>query len=144
MVTNGATVTLKLLTGGSCACSGDVLTITTPTCTAIPYMNAVTHNGTRDMYDYTGFNDKIRKMTPGMPSVTVDLSGYLDLSNSVQLGLWNSQSCSTPTQRIFRYYDGNKTITVKGYLNGFTGGYSVGALTTAQTSLTATYLPKTC
>jgi hypothetical protein len=107
-------------------------------------MSAANHNGTREMYDYTGFGDKLRKMTPGMPAVVVDLSGYLDLSNARHLDMWNSQSCSTPRQRIFRYYDGNKTITVKGYLNGVTGGFSVGALTTASTSLNATYLPKTC
>lgn len=144
MVANSFNTTLKILTGGSCSCSSDVLTITGATCTALPYMSTINYNGTRDLLDYTSFGDKIRKNTPGFPGLTLDLSGYLDLSNSVQLALWNSQTCSSPTTRVVRFNDGNKTVTVKGYLGAVTGGHSVGAISTFSTSLSATMLPKTC
>lgn len=144
MVADAFNVTLKVITGGTCSCSSDVLTITGGTCTALPYQTTIGHNGTRDLLDYTAFGDKIRKNKPGFPGLSLDISGYLDLSNAVQLGIWNSQTCSTPATRVMRYYDGNKTVTVKGYLGAVTGGHSVGAISTFSTTLTATMLPKTC
>lgn len=143
-VTTGFDITMKILTGGTCTCSSDALTITGATCTTLPYMDSYTVNGSIENIDVTAFGDKIRKRAYGFPEVSADFSGGLDLTNAVQLAFANSLTCSTRIPRILRIGDGGKTTTIKGLVSGHTRGGSVGGKSTFSGSISATYLVKTC
>ena len=144
MVTTGFDVVVKLVSGGTCSCSNDVTSLSGGTCTAIPYLDSYGLNGSRSMIDYTGFGDKIAKNLPGMPALTLDFSGGLDLTDASQLAFWNGLACSAPAQRMLKVWDGGKKITVKGYLTGTQTGSSPTGKSTFSASISATQLPKTC
>lgn len=141
MVTTGFDVTIKLVSGGTCTTTADVISLSGGTCTTIPYLDSYSYNGSRTMIPYTGFGDKIEKQIPGMPALTVDFSGGLDLTNAAQLAFWNHLSCSTPATRLIRITDGGKTMTVKGYVSGQQNGSTTGGKSTFSASIQAIALP---
>jgi len=144
MVKTGFDVIIKLVSGGTCSCSNDVTSLTGGTCTKIPYLDSYSYNGTMGTIDYTSFGDKINKVMPGMPGLTVDFSGGLDLSDASQLNFWEGLACTSKIQRMIKIHDGGKKITVKGYLSGVTAGSTPSGKSTFSASLAATQLPKTC
>jgi len=144
MVGTGFDVVIKLVSGGACTCSGDITSLAGGTCTKIPYLDSYSYNGSMGTIDYTSFGDKINKVMPGMPALTVDFSGGLDLTDTTQLNFWNGLACSTKAQRMIKIWDGGKKITVKGYLSGVTSGSTPSGKSTFSASLSATQLPKTC
>jgi hypothetical protein len=144
MVSTGFDVIVKLVSGGTCSCSSDVTSLTGGTCTKIPYLDSYSLNGSRSLIDYTGFGDKIAKSLPGMPALTLDFSGGLDLTDASQLAFWNGLSCSIPALRMLKVHDGGKKITVKGYLSGTQTGSTPTGKSTFSASISATQLPKTC
>lgn len=141
MVTTGFDVIIKLVAGGTCTTTNDVISITGGTCTAIPYLDSYSFNGSRSMIDYTGFGDKIAKNIPGMPALTVDFSGGLDLTNASQLAFMKALSCSTPATRIMQIYEGTVKTTVKGYVSGQSSGSTPTGKSTFSASIQATALP---
>jgi hypothetical protein len=143
-VTTGASVTMKILTGGACSCSSGVLTITTPTCTAFPYMDTYSEDFSIEMIDSTSFNDSLRQNVDGFFAGTVTFSGGLDLTNAAQLAFRNSMACSSRVPRVLRIYDGGKTTTLRGRVTGHTKGSGVGAKSSFSGTITLTHFPKTC
>lgn len=143
-VATGFDVVVKLVSGGTCACTSDVTALTGGTCTKIPYLDTYSLNGSRAMIDTTGFGDRITKVTPGIPSMELSFGGGLDLTDSSMLAFWNALACSTPAQRMLKVHDGGKKITVKGYLTGQQLGSTPGGKSTFSATLSATQLPKTC
>jgi hypothetical protein len=141
MVSTGFSVTMKILTGGTCSCSGDVISVTNGTCTTIPYIDTYDAPWTRELIPYTGFGDKIAKNLPGMPSLEISFSGGLDLTNAVQLALYNGLVCSSPTTRILKVLDGGKTFTHRGYITGSGTGSSAAGKSTFNAKLNCTHLP---
>jgi hypothetical protein len=142
-VATGFDVIIKIVTGATCTCTNDQISIATGTCTKIPYLDSYSMAPSRAMIDTTGFGDKITKVIPGIPSYTLDFGGGLDLTDSTQLALWNGFSCTTPASRTLRIYDGGKKITVKGYLTGSQIGSSPTGKSTFTANLSMTHLPKT-
>ena len=143
-VTTGFDVIVKIVTGGTCACSGDVTSLTGGTCTKIPYLDSYSLNGSRAMIETTGFGDKIAKVVPGMPSLTFDFGGGLDFSDANLLAFWNNLACSAPAVRMMKIHDGGKKITIKGHITGQQLGSSPTGKSTFSASISATQLPKTC
>ena len=142
-VTTGYNVTVKQLTLGSCSCSDGVLTITGATCTALPYMDTYTYDGSLEEIDVTAFGDALRNTVDGFPDYTVTISGGLDLSNAVQLALANSATCGTSRKaRIFNISDGGKTLQIRGMLNAQSQGSSVGGKSTFSIGVHLKNLPK--
>jgi hypothetical protein len=141
MVTTGFAVTVKALTGGTCTCTADVISVATGTCTAIPYLDSYDAPWARELIEYTGFGDKIAKRLSGMPSVTISISGGLDLSNAQQLAIYNGLVCSTPTQKIWKIADGGKTFTWKGWVTGSGTGSTPNGKSTFKAEMAVTMLP---
>ena len=143
-VGTGFDVIIKLVSGGTCACSGDVTSLTGGTCTKIPYLDSYSLSWDRAMIDITAFGDKIAKVVPGMPSASMDFGGGLDLTDSTMLGFWNAIACSTPAQRMLKVWDGGKKITVKGHVTGAQTGSSPSGKSTFTAKFSPTQLLKTC
>jgi hypothetical protein len=141
MITTGFDVTVKALTGGACTCTADVILVTGGTCTTIPYLDSYDTPWTRERIPYTAFGDKIDKKLPGMPSVTISISGGLDLTNAQQLAIYNGLVCSTPTQKIWKIKDGGKTFTWKGWIAGSGTGSTPNGKSTFKAEMDVTYLP---
>jgi len=141
MVGTGFGVVIKLVTGGTCTTTNDVISITGGTCTTIPYLDSYGDNGSMAMIDYTGFGDKITKQIPGIPSITLDFGGGLDLTDASQLAFWNSLSCTTKATRIIKVTDGGKTATHKGYVTGRQTGSTPTGKSTFSSSMTDVALP---
>jgi hypothetical protein len=144
MVKTGFDTAIYLSTGGTCSCTGDQISITGDSCTKIPYLDSHNLNGSRSMIDYTAFGDKIAKQLPGMPALTYDFSGGLDLSDASQLAFWNALSCSAPATRAIRVHEGGKIITVRGYVSGQQLGSTPTGKSTFSASIAANLTPKTC
>lgn len=140
-VTTGFSVTLKALSGGTCSCTADVISVTGGTCTTIPYLDSYEAPWSRELIDYSGFGDKIAKKLPGMPSVTVSVSGGLDLTNAQQLAIYNGLVCSSPTPKIWKVADGGKTFTWRGYITGSGTGSTPSGKSTFKAEMQVTHLP---
>lgn len=143
-VATGFDVILKIVTGGTCTCTGDVISLSAGTCTKVAYLDSYALNGSRSMIETTAFGDKIAKVVPGMPSLTFDFSGGLDFADANQLAFWNNLACSTPAMRTMKIWDGGKKITVKGHVSGQQLGSSPTGKSTFSASIGCTHLPKTC
>lgn len=141
MVGTGFDVVIKLVTGATCTTTNDVISVTLGTCTTIPYLDSYSDNGSMAMIDYTGFGDKITKQLPGIPSISLDFGGGLDLSNAAQLSFWNSLSCTTKATRIIKITDGGKTATHKGYVTGRQTGSTPTGKSTFSANITCVALP---
>jgi len=142
-VKTGYGVVIKLLSCGSCTCSSGALTIANNACTALPYMDTYTYDESIEAIDVTAFGDYLRQEVDGFPAFTVSMSGGLDLSNAVQLGLANNATCHTNRKpRLFTIYDGGKTLQVRGRITSNSQGSSVGAKSTFSLDLSLTHLPK--
>lgn len=140
-ITTGFSVTLKRLTGGTCTCTSDVISVTGGTCTTIPYIDTYDAPWQRELIDYGGFGDKIMKKTPGMPSVTIDISGGLDLTNSAQLAIYNGLVCSSVAPQVWKVADGGKTFTWRGYVSGSGTGSTLNGKSTFKAQMVVTHLP---
>jgi hypothetical protein len=144
MVATGFDVIIKIVSGGTCACSGDVTSLTGGTCTKIPYLDSYDFPWSRALIEYTGFGDNIAKNLPGMPTVNLNFSGGLDLTDSTMLAFWNGIVCSAPAQKMLKVRDGGKIITAKGYLTGLQIGSTPSGKSTFSANVSLTQLPKTC
>jgi hypothetical protein len=141
MVTTGFTVTIKRLTGGTCTCTADVISISGGTCTTIPYIDTYSKSWTREDIEYTGFGDKLKKVIPGMPSYSLDFSGGLDLTNAQQLAIFNALVCSSVAPQVIKLFDGGKTFTLRGYISGTDTGSTAGGKSTFSAKMNMTHLP---
>ena len=141
MITTGFNVTIKRLTGGTCTCTGDVISVSNGTCTAIPYLDSYDAPWTRELIPYTGFGDKIAKNVPGMPSLTITFSGGLDLTNAQQLAIYNGIVCSSVVPMILKIADGGKNFTHRGYVTGSGTGSTPNGKSTFNASFACTHLP---
>lgn len=141
-VSTGFNVTIKEVTGATCSCTADVISIgSTGTCTSIPYLDSYDAPWARELIDYTGFGDKIAKKMPGMPSLTVSISGGLDLTNAKQLAIFNGLVCSSVAPHIWKISDGGKSILCRGYVTGSGTGSTPSGKSTFKAEMAVTHLP---
>lgn len=143
-VSTGFNAVIKLLTGGTCTCTNDVIDVTGGTCTTVGYLDSYTLNDSLETIDVTSFGDKVRKSIPGFPAVSLDMSGSYNYADSSQAAIWSESMAASHATKIFNIYESGSKMTFKGYITSVSAGSSVGSKSTFSATATGTAIPSTC
>ncbi len=144
-IDHGFDGSLKLLTGGTCTCTGDKISISGGTCSTIGEMNQFDMTVSKAMLSANKLGDRFDKKVPGFASGNFSASGQSDLKDAQQKALWDLiLNVSSDTAKVFRY-SGTKTKgTLKGYVNQAGTGLGGGALGTFNFTVELTHFPTVC